>query len=224
MWKKLSVTSHDLYPPLPCHKLSHFLRPPPPWSVIYFMDGPVQGDGKANSGMNFLEFLANAPTIFCIQHCTYSFIHPSIGPSVQSIHPIHPSFNIYRSKQCRAKLLSWRGWRRDFKIPCNHPSSFKINSCQQYIVRFLKVFLVFLFFYRYSQVINKSVCKLYRSITLNAKMIKLILLMTAWATAPKRWPCWLQNFQIAQKSLKKISLERESVIQYSISFTFKDYK
>ena len=27
--KMESVTSHDLYP-LPCHKLSHFLRPPPP--------------------------------------------------------------------------------------------------------------------------------------------------------------------------------------------------
>ena len=31
-WEKMeSVTSHDLYPPpSPCHKLSHFLRPPPP--------------------------------------------------------------------------------------------------------------------------------------------------------------------------------------------------
>ena len=35
-----SVTSHDLYP-LPCHKLPHFLRPPPPWSMTYFMDGPL---------------------------------------------------------------------------------------------------------------------------------------------------------------------------------------
>ena len=36
--------SHNLYPS-PCHKLSHFLRPPPPWSVTYFMDGP-QGSKK----------------------------------------------------------------------------------------------------------------------------------------------------------------------------------
>ena len=38
-----SVTSHDLYP-LPCHKLSHFLRPPSPEvdsCVTYFMDGPT---------------------------------------------------------------------------------------------------------------------------------------------------------------------------------------
>ena len=35
-----SVTSHNLYPS-PCHKLSHFLRPLPPWSVTYFMDGPL---------------------------------------------------------------------------------------------------------------------------------------------------------------------------------------
>ena len=35
-----SVTSHNLYSPSPCHKLSHFLRPLPPWSVTYFMDGP----------------------------------------------------------------------------------------------------------------------------------------------------------------------------------------
>ena len=41
--KMESVTSHDLYP-LPCHKLSHFLRPPPPlWSVTYYMDGPLTG-------------------------------------------------------------------------------------------------------------------------------------------------------------------------------------
>ena len=36
-----SVTSHNFYPPpSPCHKLPHFLRPPPPWSVTYFMDSP----------------------------------------------------------------------------------------------------------------------------------------------------------------------------------------
>ena len=33
-----SVTSHELYP-LPCHKLSHFIRPLLIWSVTYFMDG-----------------------------------------------------------------------------------------------------------------------------------------------------------------------------------------
>src|SRR6218665_1829217 len=35
----ISVTSHALVPPPPCHKLSH-LGPPPPSSVTYFMDGP----------------------------------------------------------------------------------------------------------------------------------------------------------------------------------------
>ena len=33
-----SVTSHDLYPPPQCHKLSHFLRPPPPsgaWHTLW---------------------------------------------------------------------------------------------------------------------------------------------------------------------------------------------
>ena len=43
MWKKLKVWCHMIFtlPPSPCHKLSHFLRPPPPWSVTYFMDGPL---------------------------------------------------------------------------------------------------------------------------------------------------------------------------------------
>ena len=36
----ISVTSNALYP-LPCHKLSHLLGPPPPSSVTYFMDGPL---------------------------------------------------------------------------------------------------------------------------------------------------------------------------------------
>ena len=35
----ISVTSHAL-DPLPCHKLSHLLGPPPPSSVTYFMDSP----------------------------------------------------------------------------------------------------------------------------------------------------------------------------------------
>ena len=30
-----------LLTPLPCHKLSHLLGPPPPSSVTYFMDGPL---------------------------------------------------------------------------------------------------------------------------------------------------------------------------------------
>jgi len=34
----ISVTSHALYPP--CHKLSHLIGTPPPWSVTYIMDGP----------------------------------------------------------------------------------------------------------------------------------------------------------------------------------------
>ena len=37
----ISVTSHALDLPSPCHKLSHFLGPPPPSSVTYFMDGPL---------------------------------------------------------------------------------------------------------------------------------------------------------------------------------------
>ena len=37
----ISVTSHALDPPSPCHKLSHLLGPPPPSSVTYFMDGPI---------------------------------------------------------------------------------------------------------------------------------------------------------------------------------------
>jgi len=40
--KIISVTSHALYPPPPCHKLSHLLGPPPLSSVTYFMDGPWQ--------------------------------------------------------------------------------------------------------------------------------------------------------------------------------------
>ena len=38
-----------IFDPLPCHKLSHFLRPSPPWSVTYFMDGPYVSNG-------FLDF------------------------------------------------------------------------------------------------------------------------------------------------------------------------
>ena len=36
----ISVTSRAL-DPLPCHKLSHLLGPPPPSSVTYFMDGHI---------------------------------------------------------------------------------------------------------------------------------------------------------------------------------------
>ena len=46
----ISVTSQALEPPSSCHKLSHFLRPPPPSSVTYFMDGPYRCEsipGKA---------------------------------------------------------------------------------------------------------------------------------------------------------------------------------
>src|SRR6218665_1010481 len=38
--KIISVMLHAL-DPLPCHKLSHLLGPPPPSSVTYFMDGPL---------------------------------------------------------------------------------------------------------------------------------------------------------------------------------------
>ena len=31
-----------LLTPSPCHKLSHFLGPPPLSSVTYFMDGPLE--------------------------------------------------------------------------------------------------------------------------------------------------------------------------------------
>ena len=33
----------------PCHKLLHFLRPPPPWSVTYFMDGSHSGEVRKKS-------------------------------------------------------------------------------------------------------------------------------------------------------------------------------
>src|SRR6218665_3800778 len=38
--KIISLTSHALDPPSPCHKLSHLLVPTPPSSVTYFIDGP----------------------------------------------------------------------------------------------------------------------------------------------------------------------------------------
>src|SRR6218665_1503166 len=40
----ISVTSHALDPPPPCHKLSHLLGSPPSSSVTYFMDGPLDDD------------------------------------------------------------------------------------------------------------------------------------------------------------------------------------
>ena len=37
-----SVTSHDLYPPpFPMSQTHTFSDPLPPWSVTYFMDGPL---------------------------------------------------------------------------------------------------------------------------------------------------------------------------------------
>ena len=36
-----SVTSHDLYPPPPVTNCHTFSDPLPPWSVTYFMDGPL---------------------------------------------------------------------------------------------------------------------------------------------------------------------------------------
>ena len=46
----ISVTSHPLYLPPPCHKLSHLLGPSPPSSVTYFMDCPK---GKTPKRTNF---------------------------------------------------------------------------------------------------------------------------------------------------------------------------
>ena len=51
-----SVTSHNLYPPR--HKLSHFLKPPPPlWSVTYFMDGPLYQHPPAHYLWLFQTFM-----------------------------------------------------------------------------------------------------------------------------------------------------------------------
>ena len=36
-----SVTSHNLHPPSPVTNCHTFLDPLPPWSVTYFMDGPL---------------------------------------------------------------------------------------------------------------------------------------------------------------------------------------
>ena len=35
-----------LLTPSPCHKLSHFLAPPPPSSGTYFMDGPYRSNAN----------------------------------------------------------------------------------------------------------------------------------------------------------------------------------
>ena len=57
-----SVTSHDLYPPPPppvtnCHTFSD---PLPPWSVAYFMDGPLIIDfGITLSACTPLETVVN---------------------------------------------------------------------------------------------------------------------------------------------------------------------
>ena len=41
--KMESVTSHDLYPLSHCHKLSHFLRPPPPLERDILYGRPLAG-------------------------------------------------------------------------------------------------------------------------------------------------------------------------------------
>ena len=52
--KFLSVTSHAFYLPLPLHKPSHLLGPPPPSSVTYFMDGPF-GDIRPTERTGVLQ-------------------------------------------------------------------------------------------------------------------------------------------------------------------------
>src|SRR6218665_831472 len=45
--KIISLTSHALDPPSPCHKLSHLLVPTPPSSVTYFIDGPFYSESSS---------------------------------------------------------------------------------------------------------------------------------------------------------------------------------
>ena len=54
-------------PPFPCHKLSHFLRPPPPRSVTYFMNGPlyVVSECLANNDVTNCFWMVTWSTKLC---------------------------------------------------------------------------------------------------------------------------------------------------------------
>ena len=60
----------------PCHKLSHFLSPPPPWSVTYFMDSPLglgrRQTGKHLSNLGTINLIYAQSTIVClIVNCVF---------------------------------------------------------------------------------------------------------------------------------------------------------
>ena len=50
--KFISMMSHALDSPSLCHKLSHFLGPPPRSSVTYFMDGPFREETTIDTSVH----------------------------------------------------------------------------------------------------------------------------------------------------------------------------
>ena len=79
--KMESVTSHDLYPPLPVTNCHTFSDPLPLWSVTYFMDGP----------------LVTLQSHQIAQNCTKSFASSNLIKSQ----------NIYYIKLCPISLVAY---------------------------------------------------------------------------------------------------------------------
>src|SRR6218665_578622 len=66
-----------LLTPSPCHKLSHFLGPPPPSSVTYFMDGPFLSRNPDLKKQKFLDSFIPAISIAPLQVLYYSEALPT---------------------------------------------------------------------------------------------------------------------------------------------------
>ena len=115
MWivKKWKVWRHMIFPPPPCHKLSHFLRPPPPsgaWHTLWTApmpreaaSSPQRGPGWMHRGGHHSHFLLPSPP--------YPLLIESVQPKLAPEEiPIHLS----RSAKC------WPGYWYPFRLRFFH--------------------------------------------------------------------------------------------------------
>ena len=81
-----------LLTPSPCHKLSHFLGPPHPSSVTYFMDGPIR-----MSTPTYVQPLLS-PALRCNTN----------APSIVGFHAFHVTSDLRNgtNHQCLSNALS----------------------------------------------------------------------------------------------------------------------
>ena len=121
--EKLKVWRHTIFtPPPPCHNLSHFLRPPPPWSVTYFMDGPYELHPNTP---NFFVFITSCPVVsFLTQDVSseitvlicYTFLPITMPPSsIEHSTPLCQSSQLWSSSRVWIDEFNYY----DPQLPCS---------------------------------------------------------------------------------------------------------